>query len=645
MSIKRKLQKKARQGYDLAFQAETQAQGHISFAKDDRYWVSGDGFHSVIDVIEFPTSGLVDNWGMDIMQIDNTTAFLQVVHQNSSDVQSRSASAVEEKNSRISGNSKMSTNRKEISEIQVLEQMEADLRNGLTGAKGIWVRIKVAANTEEELFRLVKDVKDAAPRYKMAVFIGEQELEFKAPFVPPERLEDLPNGRKPHILTTNALAGMYFFNHTKLEDKHGSYIGFTTTDGAVNFNLLEHDEIRNKPIMLIAGSPNMNQKKFLLKHSDQLYAKGHKQFHIDIDGTFETLSKYQYAKIIDFSENGTNRINLFQIFPIVVNSQGEVDEKGCYYQKIKTLKTIATILNKEINNDDLQVMNNVLNDFYIDNELWRENVEDDIIPYVTRFSNEEYPKLSDFILFLEQYIRIKEHKGQKEVVKSARKIHTAFNNLYSTYKDVFDCYTEFEDLSDEQVITFSLRTLKNDPMILNVQFTQILSLILSYVIRNGIEQKRLALRSNLSKDQMTHCILNISSADKVLEPFYPENVSLLADLLDELTRNYGGAVLELGSLQSMLLGGNSNDLDPYVISIRRIFDLIQYKVLANIDENTVPLLANIVGSSITKSQLETLPRLIQGQFLMNISNDKNFIFNLELLDTKINENERYAGVD
>ena len=82
--------------------------------------------------------------------------------------------------------------------------------------------------------------------------------------------------------------------------------------------------------------------------------------------------------------------------------------------------------------------------------------------------------------------------------------------------------------------------------------------------------------------------------------------------------------------------------DPYVTAVQRIFGLMQYRVFAQTDETSVPLLANALSGSMNQSELETLPRLAKGQLFMNIAGVGNLVFNQQLLAPEV---ERYGGIE
>ncbi|MSE06906.1 virulence factor, partial [Lactobacillus salivarius] len=81
------------------------------------------------------------------------------------------------------------------------------------------------------------------------------------------------------------------------EDQHGSYYGYTRTNGAINFNFLERDNRRTRSFMFISGNPNMGQTTFSLKVNDDLYSKGHYIRNFDASGKFSQQTRQQSGLI------------------------------------------------------------------------------------------------------------------------------------------------------------------------------------------------------------------------------------------------------------------------------------------------------------------------------------------------------------
>ena len=339
LSKRRQRQLKA-DGYDLAFLSQIQPQGNIDFARNDRYWTSGDGCHTVLHFYEYPSEDLDRFWLSDLMLIPGTQAFLSIYRENSKVIRQEITDSIEEKSTRITGNSKLTDNQKELDEIKDLQELNREITKKNISILGMYVRIFVPASTKEGLFRKVEDIKDKTSNFKSTILSGELDFEYHAPFIPAQYQIDLPNRRRGIPVKPHDLAGGYFFNHTKLEDQRGVYLGWTPTRGAVNFNFLERDERRTRSFMIISGNPKMGQRSFLLKHTDGLYAKGNFIRNFDANGTFLDQTRKQHGLILDLSGEA-NRINIFQVFPTVTNEEGtEVDKKKSYNLHIEKLKNI-----------------------------------------------------------------------------------------------------------------------------------------------------------------------------------------------------------------------------------------------------------------------------------------------------------------
>ena len=645
LSKRRQRQLKA-DGYDLAFLSQIQPQGNIDFARNDRYWTSGDGCHTVLHFYEYPSEDLDRFWLSDLMLIPGTQAFLSIYRENSKVIRQEITDSIEEKSTRITGNSKLTDNQKELDEIKDLQELNREITKKNISILGMYVRIFVPASTKEGLFRRVEDIKDKTSNFKSTILSGELDFEYHAPFIPAQYQIDLPNRRRGIPVKPHDLAGGYFFNHTKLEDQRGVYLGWTPTRGAVNFNFLERDERRTRSFMIISGNPKMGQRSFLLKHTDGLYAKGNFIRNFDANGTFLDQTRKQHGLILDLSGEA-NRINIFQVFPTVTNEEGtEVDKKKSYNLHIEKLKNIFKLLNDEATGDDLTTLGQILNEFYIEEGLWARNPT--LTPEklkATELVTDEYPILSDFVMYVEDYqdkLQSKKHTNKIEL-SSVNRIYNTFNELLTTNADMFEGTTEFQDISREQVVTFDLSGLKAMPNLLNAQIFSVLSLVSADIVNHGKRCKQFLKASpEKSEMDMPHYIVNISEAQTLINPKYESSVKLLADIIDSMGENFAGVVLSVNSLRGILFeSGSATFKDPYVTAVQRIFGLMQYRVFAQTDDTSVPLLANALSGSMNQSELETLPRLTKGQLFMNISSVGNIVFNQQLLAP---ETERYGGL-
>lgn len=636
---KRKQKELVAEGYDLELLKTIQPQGNMSF-KPDRYYYGGDGYYTILNVYQYPTEELENFWLLDVMQIKGTRAFLSKYHENNHMLKDKLDKSIEEKETRISGNAKHTQNQKEVDEITDMAQLYREIDKKNIAMLGFYVRIFVTATTEEKLFEKVDEIKELTSQFKMTILIGELDFEYLAPFIPPSKQIELPNKRRGTVIRAYDLAGGYFFNHTKLEDKHGSYFGWTPTNGAVNFNFLERDHKRTRSFMFISGNPKMGQKTFSLKLNDDLYAKGNYIRNFDASGTFMNQTKQQHGLILNLAGN-ENRINPFQVFPTMTNETGtEVDEIRSFQLHIEKLKNMFKMLNEEATGDDMKVFENVLTDFYISKHIWYRN------PIVhknelraTRIAKEECPILSDFVNFLydtERRITSKRNVSTF-ILASLTRIKQTFETMLQSYAGIFEGTTEFQDISNEKVVTFDFAALRGQPNIFNAQIFSVLSLVSADVTNNGKKCKQLMRQnSQLKEADLPHYIVNIGDAQHLINPKYQRSVDLLADMMDGMGDNFAGVILSVNSLQGILFeSGAGSHNDPYVVAVKRIFGLMQYRIFAQTSETDIPLLANALAGSMNQSELETLPQLSQGQLFMNIAGVGNIVFNQQLMASEV----------
>lgn len=634
------------QGYDLEFLKRVQPRGNLNF-KPDRFFYGGDGVHTILTVCEYPTCDLKRFWLLDLTSITRVPSLLSGEHLRNEVIKKKLEGAIEEKATRISDNGKFTENQKEMNEIRNMAQLNQDIESKNIGMKGIYLRLYPTASTEEALFKRVKEVKEQLSKYKLTILTGELDFEYQAFYVPASKQIELPNKRRSTVISAYDLAGGYFFNHTKLEDKHGSYYGWTPTNGAVNFDFLARDMVRTRSFMLISGNPKMGQKTFSLKLNDDLYAKNHFIRNFDASGVFTEQTQQQYGLVLNLSGEA-NRINPFQVFPTVTNDTGtEVDEIRSFEMHIEKLKNMLKMLNPAITEDDIQTFDNVLTSFYIAKGMWYRNPSLHLEKLrATKIAKEECPILSDFVTYLsdvERQLNAKRNKNHL-VMTSITRMKQTFETLLQSHASTFEGTTEFQDISDEKVVTFDFSSLKEQPHIFNAQVFSVLSLISADIVNNGKKCKQL-LREDprIKESDLAHYIVNIGDAQQLINPQYHRSVGLLATMMDSMGDNYAGVILSVNSLQGILFENGANaHHDPYITAVKRIFGLMQYRVFAQTSETDIPLLANALAGSMNQSELETLPQLKKGQLFMNTAGVGNIVFTQQMMDWDI---KRYGELN
>jgi len=91
----------------------------------------------------------------------------------------------------------------------------------------------------------------------------------------------------------------------------------------------------------------------------------------------------------------------------------------------------------------------------------------------------------------------------------------------------------------------------------------------------------------------------------------------------EMRKYFGSLVLATQSVREMV-PKNSKSEDVQLIN--DLFDLSIYKFIGRQDSNTMEELENAFGKSLTRSELDRIPKLQQGEFILSMAGDSNLEF-------------------
>ncbi|MDN5468376.1 MAG: virulence factor, partial [Lactococcus raffinolactis] len=592
----------------------------------------GDGCVTYLRIYDYPREGLGRMWLKELLQQDHVVSFLAVESLDTKKVEEKAAKSINEKESRIDINGKTTDNNREAQEVGDLLDLIDDMTRKHEKMKGISIRLAVYDLTEDKLMTRVKKIRDEASQFKSTVMLDELYFEQEALFTSPESHDELLNAPSHRPIKSRDLAGGYFLDHTKLEDKTGSYFGKTKTDGVIQLDWLLKNQFRTRPFMLISGTPNMGQGTFSIALIDDNFAQNHFIRNINLDQSpfLNNYTENNLGILIDMAGN-RNKINIFQVFQGATNEKGETDEIKSFSLHIAKLKNMFEVLKPDATADDCDVFEDLATAFYCqypseNNPLWYRNPLLHVKELkATKVPASEYPTLKDFVGYIEGQLVLAK---TAEMERSYRRILSTFVKLLNTKPDVFEGTTNFTDLSEEHLVTFDLSGLIGTPDYLNVQLFSVMALISYDVIRNGKKQRqRLKTNPRLLESEVEHYIVNITDIGKMLNPRTPSSSELTLQMIDALSQNYAGIIVQAGSFQTILnSGGSGFKAERYQAAMKSIFGMMNYRVFGQTSSADKQLLADILQEEISPYELDAITTLEQGQLYLNIAGRQSIIF-------------------
>ena len=358
-----------------------------------------------------------------------------------------------------------------------VQDMANDVANGASYLD-LSIRVVVKATSIELLDKAVSSIRreynsglGATGDTTLTRFYGEQQVEYSGMLDPAE--DQL--GRN-FMLSSDEAGGSYPFVTRGLSDPNGAYVGSLAQDvnkGAVIWDTMDFDHL-----MLVGAVDKAEDLSG--KHSysatagwgvqfahDALIAN-HRVFHIVLNDQKILTIGTDLTDISTRIPMDSGALNFLEGF-------GRTDDELTIYtvltQKIGLMvQQFSQALTKVGNENgtnlpyaDIQVLNEVLNDFYISKGLWHVDAANnrDLLRLVG-IKHEDVPLLREFLIYLKaaldrSYVNARAGyaTGKSE---SLRKIYAIVKHINDNFGDLFDQYTFINDevVSSARQVIFDL---------------------------------------------------------------------------------------------------------------------------------------------------------------------------------------------
>lgn len=628
-------------GYDLDFLARIQPQGNLK--RHARYLEMGDGYVTCLRVYKYPAHGLMPFWGVPLTNNDATMAVISLGTEDRTEILKQLSRSATEQKIRVSGKAKEIDNVAASGTYMDQMRLMSQISQANEVMKRVYVRIFVYAPTLAELEKRTKQLIRENGQFMMARYADEQLSDFESIFIPTMSEQDMLNHPVGVPISARSMSGSYPFNHVKLEDPNGSYYGYTRTSGEVMFDPFQRDRHRTRSFFFVTGNAGMGKSTLLKKLNDDVFARGAYIRNFDVSSEYTDQTRDQNGVIIKLDQP-ENMINPFEVFPTVVNDDGTVDEINSFAQHVTKLKNFFKFLSEDANSDDMTMLDSWIQDFYIDQNLWVRNPQQNARSIrITGLDHDMYPTLRDFVLYANERQRKAERDPRmrltSNMVTSMNRITSTFANIEESKGDMFDGITRFPDLTNEQVVTFNIQgLLAQGKPIFNAQIYSVLTLLSADIIKNGMKLRQQLKNGTLDMYSIPWYYLNVDEVENIINPKFTFGVEFLASMMEQMRKNFCAITMAAPTIKDLIMNGNSHD--PYVLAVQKIFSLFQIRFFFQISDDDLPRLQMALGGSTTTDELQGLTKLEKTEVLMNINGDRNVQFKVEITH---DEERRYGG--
>lgn len=352
--------------------------------------------------------------------------------------------------------------RKVVSRLSDLQQIALDIGGTAHDGYADWsVRVLITAKSLEDLDTAVATYRQGISNstklggVNFVAFQGQQGLEFRN-LMHSAHLQ-LGNSTARMMGTSSEYAGGYDLVTQGISDRNGSYIGRMLDDynqAAVLMDLDNYDDhvviAHNAPAMMFNinsdqfDAHTMSSTLFGVRLAQWALVNNCRVVHFVLN---EARPQNIGADLSDITTTvGLNRgsINPFEV-------QGDHRHKMAAWAAHKQ-KLQLMIQQIQANRDDVKMdltstdlnstLSDIIEDFYKDWGMMVNNPENNLKDVKLFLPHEQYPKLSNFMIYLNTAYNQAIDAGDHELAASINRVRGAFKVMDSDDRDLFNVYTD-----------------------------------------------------------------------------------------------------------------------------------------------------------------------------------------------------------
>lgn len=616
--------------YNHDFIYHIQPAGGVSFKES--YTRKGDGYETCIQIYDFPTH--VDEfWLYDVLNMNNVITSIDIAPAKTTSVINNINKSLREQLDRFYNEKDQTEKISAETKYNELTQIFNEISRAGEAVKLVTIRIYVSGKTLIELEENVKNIIETLEglSFKGSIFLNETEYEYVALLNSHSMIKQFPNKRVGKEIGARVLAAGYPFHFTKLDDPNGTYLGCTDTGGSVLFDMFHKDKQRRYYNGIFFGTMGSGKSTGLKKLTFDNSCRENIIRGIDVTGEFENLINKVEGKMIAL--DGTNGI----INPLQVLKTSN-KEGVSFMQHLSKLTTFYKFLSPNANDEVCKEFELLTRQLYIKFNIYKEDAEEEDLN-ITGVSKESYPIFSDLLNLVreELYEDLEKNIIHKELslnrVQRLESIELTLKSMVKNYGYLFDGYSTIEDITNEQVVFFSIRNLTSmKKEIFNAQMFNVLNLLWDNMLQNGMKYKKLYDTNSIRWEDIVRYLIVIDEAHRIINSQNLLAVRFLIDFEREARKYFGGLLFVSQSIRDFVPEGISSE---GLNEIKTLFELTQYKFIMQQDNNALQTLRTVFEGSLSESELNKIPTLKEGECILSINGVGNIAFHIEASEKEL----------
>ncbi|NFI02374.1 ATP-binding protein [Clostridium botulinum] len=592
----------------------------------------GDGYEACIHLYEYQTT-VNTFWLEQLLNFDDVVVTVDVSTANKQDALEQINRSISENLTRIDEVANNIDKIEASNTVDNLTSLVYDITSKDEIIKIVTIRYFISARTIDELDKKAKIILERLEGlgYRGAIFLNEQEYEWKSLFLSSTGQSKLPNKRSEKGIPSISFGGGYPFHFTELNDPTGMYLGTTKTGGNVIFDLFTKDDIRKSYNALVIGLMGSGKSTLLKKILNNNGIVENTIRIFDIAGEFKTLVRILGGEVIAL-DGSDGIINPLQIFATIIDEDtNEILEEQSYMQHLSKVSMMYQFLAPNANSNEIREFEKSLSNFYSSFGIDTRKA--------TQYETNEYPIMEELIEFLlnELYENVKKGILKANITNNRQeRLENIILTLEGTVRDygkLFNGHTTIKDITNKQIVSFEVRNLVQfDKRIFNAQTFNILTMLWNNALLQGLVEKKAFDEGRKTTMEAIKYLVLMDEAHKFINSNNIMAVDYLINFEREARKYFGGLIFATQSIRDVVPDNTSSEA---LEKIRTLFELTQYKFIMQQDNNSKKSLAEIFDGQLTESEIETVPFMGTGDCILSINGGKNIRFHIEASDKEL----------
>lgn len=590
----------------------------------DTYSRTGTGYEACIHIFDFPTM-LDDFWLSDVCDFPNSITTISIETMDQIEVKKNLNRSIDEQGSRKNFAKDYSSYYNADAREKEMQRLYDEISSMGEVIKSISIRVFVAAKTkhalEERAAKIIKSLEDGR-QYQAAVFVNEQEQEWKSIFYPMKIQKKEPHAIEGFPMKATLLAAGNAYHYSSLEDDGGDFLGETGCGGNVLFNEWLLNEARVNASAIAVGNQRFGKSTLLKLRIKSRVLRGDYVRVFDVMGEFTDEIRALGGRTLDMTNYVINLLEVFR--------SGD-DENMNYARHLTKLRVSYEFLAPESETKEKNEFIECAEELY---QRWGLHPEGE--KQITGLPARSYPTFADLLDFVQEKIEILVSKNYREMEKQLveRKlvnldsIRSNLRMLVTTYGKLFNGPTSIDNMKDVKTLSYDISGLKEmDDRIFDLELFNLLSMSWDDAVTNGSIMKTLWEEKKIDLEDVVHTTLFIDESHRTVNAKKAFALELLSIYLREGPKYFSNIWLASQSIRDYVPEGSS---DKNIEILKTLFELTQYKFIFRQDRNAIPVLDRVFQNALTPRQRERIPAYVRGQNTLIISGDKTIDFKVYL---------------